>query len=461
MKFATVLTGIWLAELVFGLAAQGQVSPQNLAAVQSRLHQAKVFFDKMPETRRHMLSGGAQNLIQLANFSEQRGLHMIASSHGLKQQPAKSGPSATAGVIPVSNPSDDFAFSVKLGFTQSETSTAWCGSHVVVGFNDTGSGPESIFFGPGGLSFTGIALSINSGHDFEDLWFPGSNPADVLNGDPVLGCADASTFYYAQLFQTADSVGNPLSAVAVSTSSDGGVTWADPVAAISKDGFTHFLDKDWMVVDPTNTRRLFVAYVDFDFSVICGTGSVRNAIELVNSTDGGVTWSTPVVIDEACMPISGSGSFDEGPQVGVGPGGEVYVAWEFYEADYFTREIHVRRSNDHGVSFAPSVKVADVVRSGDGTSLQGGFRDGPDLGAGLAVDVSGASTKGNVYIVWQDGRNLEVPDVAYGFYGYADVLLSRSTNHGATWSVLVRVQYQSGALGERSLARTSTSRESP
>ena len=70
---------------------------------------------------------------------------------------------------------------------------------------------------------------------------PGSNPANLLAGDPVLGCADASTFHYAQIFLTADSNGNPLADIALSTSSDGGATWADPVAAVSKDGFTHFL----------------------------------------------------------------------------------------------------------------------------------------------------------------------------------------------------------------------------
>jgi len=441
-RFAAILTKLCSFVFVVGLAAQGQVSPQQLAAAQARLHQAKVFFDKMPETRRHALSAGAQNLIQLANVSEKQGLRPIQAP----QRPARlpsvpSGLLARGGAIPVSDPSNDFAFSVKLGFSQSETSTAWCGSHVVVGFNDTGSGPESIFFGPGGLSSNGVALSADQGHSFTDLGFvnPGSNPANFLGGDPAVACADAGTFYYTQLFETTDSLGNPLTAIALSTSSDGGASWADPVAPVSKDAFTHFLDKDWMTVDPTNTNRLFVTYVDFDLSGVCGPGGLRSAIELVGSSDGGVTWSAPVVIDEVCGPISGSGLFDQGPQVAVGPGGEVYVAWEFYQADYFTREIRIRRSNDHGVTFGSSVKVNDVVRSGDGTSLQGGFRDGPDLGAGLAVDRSGGPTKGNVYIVWQDGRNLEVPDTAYGFYGYADVLLARSSDGGATWSAPSRV----------------------
>jgi hypothetical protein len=444
---ATIVTCVALAVLLSGPAAEGQVSPQILETIRARLHQAKIFFDKMPETRRQALSAAAQNLIQLANISEQGRLGQAC--YGRAPRPkTSSGPSAPGGVMPVSDPSNDFAFSVMTGFTQSETSTAWCGSHVVVGFNDSGSLPESILFGPGGLSFSGVALSTDQGHEFQDLGFvnPGSNPANFLLGDPVLGCADASTFRYAQLFETADFLGNPLTDIAVSTSSDGGATWADPVAAVSKDGFTHFLDKDWMAVDPTDTSRLFVTYTDFNFPSACGLSALRVAIELVSSTDGGATWAAPVVIDEVCSPFFVPGLFDQGSQVAVGPGGEVYVAWEFYHADFLTRELRIRKSTDHGLTFAPPVKATDVTSVGDGFALQGGFRDSLDLGAGLAVDRSGTSTSGSVYIVWQDGRNLQVPDFDSGFYRYADVLLSRSADGGATWSAPVRVNNNSEPL---------------
>ncbi len=275
---------------------------------------------------------------------------------------------------------------------------------------------------------------------------PGSNPANFLIGDPVLGCVDASTFHYAQLFETADSMGNPLTDVAVSASSDGGATWADPVAAVSKDGFNHFLDKDWMAVDATNTNRLFVTYTDFNFPSACGPTAERIAIELVSSTEGGATWSAPVVIDEVCSRFSVPGLFDQGSQVAVGPGGEVYVAGEFYQADFFTRELRIRKSTDHGLTLAPFVKVTDVTPVGNGSALQGGFRAFLDLGAGLAVDRSGTSTNGNVYIAWHDGRNLQVPDFDSGFYRYADVLLTRSTDGGANWSAPVRVNTNSEPL---------------
>jgi len=113
-----------------------------------------------------------------------------------------------------------------------------------VGFNDSGSLPESIFFGPGGLSFNGVARSSDRGRSFVDLGFlnPGPNFFDLLLGDPVLGCGNENTFYYASLFETG-TPSVPLSAISVSKSTAGGATFGNPVAAASKDAFTHFLDK--------------------------------------------------------------------------------------------------------------------------------------------------------------------------------------------------------------------------
>jgi hypothetical protein len=78
------------------------------------------------------------------------------------------------------------------GFTQSETATAWCGSTVVVGFNDSGSIAESILLGPGGVSFNGVARSDDQGTTFVDLGFlnPGRSNFDMLAGDPVVACTN-------------------------------------------------------------------------------------------------------------------------------------------------------------------------------------------------------------------------------------------------------------------------------
>jgi hypothetical protein len=447
---ATSLIGLWLFSVLTYQQAFGQVTPERLEAARARLAQLKAFSEGLPAKHRKMLSSGALGLLEVADkFDDlKRGLSrpQPALPSPMSQQPrAGVALPEIEGLHMVSDPTQD-VFSVLAGFTQSETHSAWCGNNIVVGFNDSGSFFESLIANVGGLSFNGIARSTDQGASYSDLMFlnPGSNSNNFLGGDPVLGCADPNTFYYSSIFETGPPSA-PITAVSVSKSTDGGLTFADPVAAVAKDGFTHFLDKDWMGVDPTDPHKIYVTYTDFDFSGACGppSQSTRVAIELVRSTDGGATWSTPFVIDEVCSPNSVPGLFVQGSQVVVNARGRVYVAWEFYAADFVTREIRVRRSNDEeeeGASFGRKVKVSDVVCPGDCTVLQGGFRAFIDL-QGLAVDRSGTPNRGKVYIAWHDGRFVQFPDLASptGFYGYADALVSVSSNGGATWFLPVRI----------------------
>ncbi|CBE67408.1 MAG: exo-alpha-sialidase [Candidatus Methylomirabilis oxygeniifera] len=417
-----------------------QVAPERSTAMKQTAERVKAFAERMPESARNMLSSGALNLINLAERWDQITPH-------LRQARPASRPSDQPTVPPdveealanrilapkqVSNPAIDVSSSRFTGFTQSETSTAWCGNNVVVGFNDSGSYVET-YFSSGGLSFNGVARSTNKGGSFADLGHlnPGPVFTDFLGGDPVIACSDPNTFYYASLFARAAT-----SDISVSKSTDGGATFGNPISAVSKSSLTHFPDKPWMAVDPTSPNRLFVTYTDFDSSgAMCGFDGgdpiLRTAIELVRSTDGGVSWGPPVVVREVCDPDGVQGS-----QVAVGPAGEVYVAWEAFAASGAS-EIDIRKSTDNGSTFGPLVKVNDAICAGSCARLQGNFRSSEF--PTLAVDRSGTSTNGYVYIAWNDGRNLTVPDFWVGAYGYTDILFSRSTDGGATWLAPVRV----------------------
>jgi hypothetical protein len=56
-----------------------------------------------------------------------------------------------------------------------------------------------------------------------------------------------------------------------------------------------------------------------------------------------------------------------------------------------------------------SAFCTDVTAVGTGFFVQGFFRDGLDF-QGLAVDTTGGRGLGNLYITWQDGRNLNQTD---------------------------------------------------
>lgn len=422
-----------------------QVAMERLTALKGMAERVKTFAQRMPEPRRNMLSSGALNLINLAERWDQIEPHLRQVTPGLDRigpvAPALNGHEQAAAIEilapkQVSNLSADVSSSRLAGFTQSETSTAWCGNNVVVGFNDSGSFLETTLLPGSGLSFNGVSRSTNRGGSFTDLGFlnPGPVITDFLSGDPVLGCSDVNTFYYASLFERATT-----SDISVSKSFDGGQTFGSPVSAVSKNGTTHFLDKEWLAVDPTNLNRIYVTYTDFDdsgslcgFALVSGLPIPRAAIELVRSTDGGIIWGTPVVIDEVCGKV-----FVHGSQVAVGPGGEVYVAWEAFAASG-ARELDIRKSTDSGATFGALVKVDNVICAGTCDLFQGNFRTGFEFPT-LAVDRSGKATNGSVYIAWNDGRNLTVPDAASESYGYADIMASRSTDGGATWLAPVRV----------------------
>jgi hypothetical protein len=354
---------------------------------------------------------------------------------------------AARGQEQVSDPlaSEDF-ISRLAGNTQSGSSLGWCGRNAVSGFNDWGSFVAT-FLGMGGsasgsFSINGFAYSTNAGRNFTDGGILLSDPVPAgvafrdLFGDPVVRCSDSDTFYYAaQAEDTPVVTTDPrFSGISVSTSTDGGVTWGGAVMASSKDAALHFLDKPWMDVKGGN---IYVTYTDFEFApnATCGT-EFHTTIELVRSTDGGGTWSLPLVLDTIC----GNTAFLQASQVAVGNAMDVYAAWESYPMGFLPpRSIQLRRSTDAGASFAAAVQVSDVTPVGGGRLLQGGFRSFFDL-QGLGVD-RGGKNDGRVYVSWQDGRNLSQPDfyAEIGSYNFADVLLAKSDDGGANWSAPARV----------------------
>jgi hypothetical protein len=352
------------------------------------------------------------------------------------------------------------------GSTQSEESVAWCGSNAIIGFNDSGSFVRTMFpHNPspsGSMSFDGWSVSANAGGSFTDqgILLPDPLPPGTflgLFGDPVTGCTDRATFYYASLAMgtcspPTTSCPPRFSGISLSKSVDGGASFggAKIVAqgTISLGGAI-MLDKEWMAVKRVaGSDHIHITYTVF----ASGLAGSSTSIEYVRSTDGGATFSSPIVIDQ----VSGSVPFLQDSHVVVGNGNDVYVAWESYPNGYEPgRQIKLRKSTNGGASFGPPIVVTDVTAVGNGFFVQGFFRDGLDF-QGLAVDTTGGPGNGNVYVTWQDGRNLNQTD-PFGFIGiggsggcpvgsppgpgycFGDVLFTRSVNGGATWSPPVRV----------------------
>lgn len=426
------------------LAHLNEVAPKFGSDMQRRLstgganlfHLAKVLSDPAIMRRSNLAAARPLHAASMA--------HVRANIEAMKTAPPPSREelSETAGPVPVSDQSLDYVLSRFAGFTQSETSSAWCGDTIVAGFNDSGANIRTVVEGIGGQSISGVAVSHNGGRSFVGLPFlnPGPDQFSFLGGDPVVACSDSSHFLYTSLFETAteDGQGNisPFSGIAINMSQDGGVTWSSPIPTVLMDARSNFLDKEWLAIDPNNSNNVYVTYTDFHVfggDPTCpngGQGSIT--LELVTSKDGGASWNTPVVIEQVCAPEFFQNL--SGTQVVVGPHGQVYIAYASIVQDDV--EIRMRASLDGGKTLKPFTVIGDTfAATALGIEMQGGFRT--NSFPLIAVDRSNGPSRGELFAVWTDGSRDQIQDVASlfeGFYAFGDIMISSSSDGGNTWT---------------------------
>jgi hypothetical protein len=254
----------------------------------------------------------------------------------------------------------------------------------------------------GGSSNNVFASSQNGGR----TWTTGGLPGTTVNqggvwpriSDPAIAYdAEHNVWLALGLGIDAGGVGHIL---LVNRSTNGGVTWSNPVVAGESTGT--FWDKTWITCDTWPTSPHYGnCYVQYD------DNTQGNVMKMVTSTDGGLTWGpirTP----------AGSPSGLGGQPV-VQPNGNVVVP---YSANYGAIESF--RSTDGGATWSSEVLISPQQWH----SVAGGMRDPPMPSA----EVDGA---GKVYVAWQDCR------FRSGCPGN-DIVYSTSTD-GLSWSAVTRI----------------------
>jgi len=207
----------------------------------------------------------------------------------------------------------------------------------------------------------------------------------------------------------------------VRRSPDGGKTWdADATAVKAWQGNEPDIQWEDMPRIFADNRphspyagNLYVGWIEWQLD--------KSIILFARSTDHGKTFSQPVRIStHAGLPRD-----DNGALVGfvgvIGADGTIDAIWNDGETIAFTQ------SHDGGKTFAPSRSVINVAPPyfGGAGGIPGvpramGF---PQIG----VDAS-QNHAGTLYLSWSDYRN-----------GDVDVFLSKSADHGKTWSDPIRV----------------------
>src|SRR5439155_16036687 len=262
--------------------------------------------------------------------------------------------------------------------SQAENTIAAMGSNLLAGWND-GRG-----FCVSTVGVQAYAYSTNGGASWTDAGDPPLLPTGARwRGDPVHGVnRKTGNFYIAGLCEG----GTQGSGLFLARGHFQGASFTlDDNRQIAPGG-ANFLDKEWLAVDSLS-GNLYVTYSNF-------IGGVNSQIELIRSTDNGLTWSAPLVLSSP----AGFGKV-QGSRPIVGPAGELYVVW--YEYGSPLSHVRVRRSDNFGVSFGPEQTVTDFYEN----SYSGapGYRRGfaPTLPSG-AIDVSSGPHRGRLYLAWDE-----------------------------------------------------------
>src|SRR5439155_5020761 len=181
-----------------------------------------------------------------------------------------------------------------------------------------------------------------------------------------------------------------------------------------------FNDKPMITVDNSPGPHFGTIYVAWDNNN--GNSNAHNQVLVSRSTDGGVTFSAPVV-------ASGNPS---GPQGVIGadpyvtPNGTLHVAWK--DAD--NNRIAESSSTDGGLAFGPVHTVATTKIPFDVDIPAEQSR------GALMYPACGAVSDATLACSFTDGS----------LAGGTDVLVSRSTDGGATWSQPARTNDDSPAV---------------
>ena len=247
-------------------------------------------------------------------------------------------------------------------------------------------------FRQGGWGFTTDAGST---------WtFPGVLENNVFRSDPVLGSDEGGDFFYLSLRQTFfDDMWGSLT---------GGESWTRLSFGDVSGG-----DKQWFTIDRTGGMGN-----GFQYQAWSTSGNNWGGRQFSRSTDGGVTWMSPIFIPNS--PVWGTLDVDRNGNLFIGGG------------DFGSSFFCVRSSDAQNPAVTPTFDQTTSVNLGG--SLLFGAAINPGGLAGqifLVVDRSGTATNNNIYMI----ATVEQFSASNG----SDIMFARSTDGGQSFSAPQRI----------------------
>lgn len=214
------------------------------------------------------------------------------------------------------------------------------------------------------------------------------------NSDPVVAIDRLGNVYLSSLYLTSATNANNFGPngfyVAVANVTTGVKFSASSVHAVKTNpsqSTTSLEDKPWITVDNSSnastTGHVYAVWTHFSGN----NSTATDMIYFSRSTTQGKTWSSPLRIN----PASQNGAV-QGAQVAVGPGGEVYIAYEVFYSGGQRRQF-LTKSINGGSSFSAPVAITPFFND---LSFASTYRT--NSFCSLAVN----PVSGHVYVVYSD-----------------------------------------------------------
>jgi hypothetical protein len=254
-----------------------------------------------------------------------------------------------------------------------------------------------------------VAVSFDGGLSWGPTTIPGLTPCSGgawdRTTDPWLAFAANGDLYAASLSW---SYVNDGGAVVVSRSTDGGLTWGDPVI-VDEPTAPPLNDRQAITADPVDPCTLYVIWSRF-----ASSSMVPGDILFSRTADCGATWAAPTIVQS-------TDPYSIGAQIAVLADGQLLA---FYR-DAFragTSPIYVERSVDGGLTWPDDPVIIantpmNLVITPDGAWIRNSF-----------FDVAMNRETQELYVVWE-----------LAFDGAPQVALSSSSDGGLTWAEPIRV----------------------
>jgi Carboxypeptidase regulatory-like domain/FG-GAP-like repeat/BNR repeat-like domain len=251
--------------------------------------------------------------------------------------------------------------------------------------------------------------SVTGGIAGANAWF---------GSDPALAWDNSGKAYACYMLLSEDASGNAGAAIVLARSTDNGQTWAqfgNPVVNRIT-STTNLDDKEMFAIDTTSGQA---HSFPGRFYVIWDEGNA----ERIAHSDDGVTWST-------VTPSSNTGAI--GGNLAIAPDGTVYVVWTRYNVE----TIVFSKSTDGGVTFSAPVVIATNALQSFGANNLPPAQDTRGINGFPSIDVDrnpASAFFGNIYVAYNDFPTGTTTGADLNAY------MIRSTNGGTSWSTRLKV----------------------